>query len=217
MSEKAKQGAQVPGSSASAIPETASGSFHVFTWLDSVQLASGSKSAGQAIVQQHLGEVDGYLVSSTKLHEKSAYKRCNLSTRQIVHSRLEEQGQTIGNSEDEGKIKDYSQRVDIYNAAELVFHFFLPDWADQDVPTVGKFWGAILRLVEVCLRCFGLLYTCMHCCTYSNLKNRCHSLLRSPPKMEMSHERDPKDHARKPWCLRPYFSKSEAHYALPRE
>ncbi|KAK7931229.1 Mg2+ transporter protein- CorA-like/Zinc transport protein ZntB [Apiospora marii] len=148
-SEKTKQGTYVPGSSGSAITKTVSELFHVFTWLDDVQLEPGSSSAGESAIQQSLGEVDGYLASSTKLQEKSAYKRCNHSTRQTVHAYLEGQSQAIGSQGDDERSKDYSQRVDIYNAAELVFQFFLPVSVDQDVPTVGKYWGAVQKLVEM--------------------------------------------------------------------
>ncbi|KAK8005582.1 Mg2+ transporter protein- CorA-like protein [Apiospora arundinis] len=44
--------------------------------------------------------------------------------------------------------KLYSQRVDIYNAADLVCQFFLPNDMDEDAPTVGKFWGAIMSFVK---------------------------------------------------------------------
>jgi len=41
----------------------------------------------------------------------------------------------------------YEERVDIINAAEVVFAFFLP--SDYQGPTAEKFWGAIRFLIEV--------------------------------------------------------------------
>ncbi|KAK6840013.1 hypothetical protein PG987_005879 [Apiospora arundinis] len=78
-----------------------------------------------------------------------SYRRCNTATQQTVHAYLENQGKEIDNPENTTRKKLYSQRVDIYNAAELVCQFFLPGHVDEDAPTVGKFWGAIMSFVQV--------------------------------------------------------------------
>ncbi|KAK8069876.1 Mg2+ transporter [Apiospora phragmitis] len=127
--------------------ETA-GTFHVFTWLDTVQLASQNDTSNEQALTQQLSDIESYLLNSAKMLQRSAYRCCNWSTRRLVHAYLEDQGQDI-DSQEETRKKQYSHRVDIYNAADLVSQFFLPPRTDQDAPTVGKFWDAILSLVEM--------------------------------------------------------------------
>ncbi|KAK8115783.1 hypothetical protein PG984_012285 [Apiospora sp. TS-2023a] len=126
-------------------PET----FHVFTWLDPSPLASQADEIVDKTVTQQLKDIDDYLMRSTKRMEQSAYRRCEWSTPRLVHAYLEDQGQDVESHEDTDRKQQYYQRVDIYNAAELAFQFFLPAHTDQDAPTVGKFWDAILSLVEM--------------------------------------------------------------------
>ncbi|KAK7973707.1 hypothetical protein PG989_015555 [Apiospora arundinis] len=124
--------------------------FHVFTWLNVTNpgVQGGKDTNGAALVQQ-LADIEAFLLKSTKVTEQSAYRRCNTATQQTVHAYLENQGKEIDNPENTTRKKLYSQRVDIYNAAELVCQFFLPGHVDEDAPTVGKFWGAIMSFVQV--------------------------------------------------------------------
>ncbi|KAK6856541.1 hypothetical protein PG995_006728 [Apiospora arundinis] len=123
--------------------------FHVFTWLNATHpgIQGGKDINGAALVQQ-LADIEAFLLKSTKVTEQSAYRRCNTATQQTVHAYLENQGKDIDNPENTTRKKLYSQRVDIYNAAELVCQFFLPGHVDEDAPTVGKFWGAIMSFVQ---------------------------------------------------------------------
>jgi hypothetical protein len=43
--------------------------------------------------------------------------------------------------------KKYEDRADLVNAAEIMFQFFLHSRFDG--PTVGKYWGALFRLIAV--------------------------------------------------------------------
>ncbi|KAK8877585.1 hypothetical protein PGQ11_002531 [Apiospora arundinis] len=124
--------------------------FHVFTWLDVAQpgVQGREDTSGPALVRQ-LDDIEKFLLKSTKLNQQSAYRRCNTSTRQAVHAYLETQGQDIDNPDNTARKNLYSQRVDIYNAADLICQFFLPNDVDEDVPTVGKFWGAIMSFVKM--------------------------------------------------------------------
>jgi hypothetical protein len=157
-SGKASQGAGRSGSHQQqenvkiTLPESVNDTFHVFTWMENVQLGSTDTSDldVEAVVKQ-LQVAEEFLLGSTTMRERRAYHMCPPSSRQLIHAYLEDRGQERDSSADDKpkKKQDYEDRVDVYNAAELVFRFFLPWRFDKDAPTVGKFWGAVQCLVGV--------------------------------------------------------------------
>ncbi|KAH8667063.1 hypothetical protein BX600DRAFT_497735 [Xylariales sp. PMI_506] len=136
--------------------------FHVFSWLDIVQpdvteLKSTDKSPAAAAdldalaITKQLQEIDDYLGGSTAMAERRVYNSCQWSTRARVHAYLQTRGQSdevTGDDQTEAR-RDYEERVDIYNAADIIYRFFLPWRFDPEAPTVVKYWGAIQDLVEV--------------------------------------------------------------------
>lgn len=46
------------------------------------------------------------------------------------------------------KPQDYEMRADIFNLADMIFKFFLPD--TTETPMASKFWGAVKNQVKVC-------------------------------------------------------------------
>ncbi|KAI1376242.1 hypothetical protein F4677DRAFT_85578 [Hypoxylon crocopeplum] len=125
-------------------------SFHVFSWLGITQTENDRTEVDVEALTTHLQEAEDFLLSSTMMRDRTAYNSCNLFSQRQVHAYLEDKGLNTEKSEEEAQEgRDYENRVDLYNAADLVFSFFLPQSLDQNTPTVGKFWGAVQRLVEM--------------------------------------------------------------------
>jgi hypothetical protein len=53
---------------------------------------------------------------------------------------------------------DLELQIDVFNAAGVIFCFFLP-LSCREMPTAGKFWGAIEQLFSVSRRARDI-YTC---------------------------------------------------------
>ena len=67
----------------------------------------------------------------------------------IAVGHLEDRGAEESRFKDKpGKRDDYEHRIDIFNAADQIFRFFLPWRVSNDAPTVGKFWAAVQNLIE---------------------------------------------------------------------
>jgi len=86
--------------------------------------------------------------SNTRRHDQRAYKECGEATHNEVRSELERIIETgILTQGDDSRLKTSLQdRIDIFNAAVVVFKFFLP----LQFEGLGvKFWGALKQLLDV--------------------------------------------------------------------
>jgi hypothetical protein len=120
--------------------------FHVFSWLETPTGAvePGSHEHAESVRMQ-LREMDDFLREGVSRPDRHAYKVCPEATRLDALAYLEEQSTLLKRS---AYLKrEFEDRVDIFNAADIVFHFFLPLGAAG--PTVGKFWGAVRRVIQV--------------------------------------------------------------------
>jgi len=125
----------------------------VLKWL--VSQNPGRDSAhDDTLLNTELTEVDAYLKGAVKIRmqDKRAYKRAPKSTRGRCYHDLETEAQALnekgqGSSSREG---DHRDRIDILNAADTLFEFFLP--ADYSGPTTDKYWGAVFEIITV--QCF---------------------------------------------------------------
>ncbi|KAH8201408.1 hypothetical protein TruAng_004408 [Truncatella angustata] len=147
--------AQSPQKDATQLPKTLSQSvnnaFHVFTWMDIAKPKSVmSAELNVDNILKQLAEAHKYLGGSTSGRDRKIYEAGRLSTQEKLHAYLEAEGKVLDSSteEDTSKRDDWTSCVDLYNAAEIIFRFFLPRRFDSSAPTVGKFWGAIEVLVE---------------------------------------------------------------------
>lgn len=102
----------------------------------------------------HFMDVEDFLLHKTSFTDRRVYKIFSTSTRAIVHGLLEKHAAKLLVSPDETKrdIDQAAQRlveakIDLFNVVDQLFRFFFP--LSADVATVGKFWGAIKRIVEV--------------------------------------------------------------------
>ncbi|KAG6354803.1 hypothetical protein INS49_003884 [Diaporthe citri] len=103
----------------------------------------------ESVLNEHLLEIEDFLLNQTNFTDRKAYRSCNPSSRNNVHGILEKRGSILSQSPDSSSRDqvDYEEVVDIFNTADIIFRFFFP--ADSKVATVGKFWGAVKLLVEL--------------------------------------------------------------------
>lgn len=150
-----KPGSRNPKSN---LKKTVDNNFHVFSWLYMTENEPDGAALDHEMITTQLQEAEEYLLSSTTIRDRNAYHNCNSSSRRFVYTYLKDKGQKIDNSEEETQERrEYENKVDLYNAADITFSFFLPQLSSKDTPTVGKFWGAIQNLVEVSTLCNACL------------------------------------------------------------
>lgn len=128
-------------------------SFHVFTWLETVLVCTGTATPwiDNEALDKQLQEVDDYLCRGTSFTDKKAYQDCEESTRSALFDYLEKQGAEIEKLKNaSSKRHGYEERIDIFNAADVVFRFFLPP--DVEAPTVKRYWGAVSTLIQVSMQ-----------------------------------------------------------------
>ncbi|KAI0852613.1 hypothetical protein F5Y00DRAFT_176805 [Daldinia vernicosa] len=124
--------------------------FHVFSWLEMAESEDDSGELDVEALITNLQEAEDYLLKSTSMRDRNAYHNCNLSSRSSVHAYLRGKGLRIEKKDEESVEKrGYENKIDFYNAADIVFSFFLPQSLSEDTPTIGKFWGAVESLVEI--------------------------------------------------------------------
>ena len=126
-------------------------SFSVFAWLDGAS-NSDTELINSAVIRDHLEEVDDWLRRMTSFGDAKAYKACGRSSRSSIRLFLEEKGrelEDVKSDRGEGYTNVIQHRfedlIDIFNAAETIFRFFLP--VDFEGPTVGKYWGVIKSII----------------------------------------------------------------------
>jgi hypothetical protein len=128
-------------------PPVSQSDFHVFECVDGVRIP-GENGIDQAALLDLLEETDGFLNSATTFSDRRDYRDCPTRSRFAAYGLLKEQGVELGTA---GKRaygqQRYENRVDLFNAVDMIFRFFLPPTFEG--PTIGKFWGAMDRIVEV--------------------------------------------------------------------
>ncbi|KAK5656101.1 hypothetical protein OQA88_5240 [Cercophora sp. LCS_1] len=109
-------------------------------------------SLDEEVLDDHLLEVEDYILSRTPFSDRRAYNACPKATRDKIHAQLEQRGVELSGATDvqREQQQDYEMRLDIFNAADAVFKFFFP--SDVVVPTINKFWGALEAIINGPLR-----------------------------------------------------------------
>lgn len=132
-------------------------SVSIFAFLEGVSQPAG---VDESILNEHLLEVEDFLLNQTNFTDRKAYRSCNPSSRTNVHGILEKRGSILSQSQDSSSRDqvDYEKEVDLFNTADVIFRFFFP--ADTKVATVGKFWGALKFLIEVSVKVQRLKSLC---------------------------------------------------------
>ena len=125
------------------------GFLHVLALLEDVfqppSLEVSQNESKWERLKTQLKTADEFMLQKTPFSVKMAYKDCKDSTREEVYNYLKELAADFEN--DEADKHSYEERIDVFNAADLLFQLFLPPTFNG--PTVGRFWGAIARLVKV--------------------------------------------------------------------
>ncbi|WQF77574.1 Putative Mg2+ transporter protein, CorA-like/Zinc transport protein ZntB [Colletotrichum destructivum] len=122
--------------------------FHVFSWA-APNTPSSVDGPNFVVLQKQLSEVEDFLTAETNGPDQRAYLDAETSTRVEVFLYLEQLGAEMQSTKKAWKRQDYEERVDIFNAADSLFRFFLPPLFDG--PTTEKFWGAVMSLVKLSL------------------------------------------------------------------
>ncbi|KAK1723977.1 uncharacterized protein BDZ83DRAFT_579540 [Colletotrichum acutatum] len=120
--------------------------FHVFSWAEA-RPPSPMEGPNFIVLQKQLSEVEEFLTAETNGPDRRAYLEAEMSTRNEVFEYLEQQGARMQDTKKSWKKQDYEERVDIFNAADSLFRFFLPPLFDG--PTTERFWGAVMNLVRI--------------------------------------------------------------------
>ncbi|KAK3307749.1 uncharacterized protein B0T15DRAFT_522460 [Chaetomium strumarium] len=94
-------------------------------------------------LDDHLREVEDYLLCRTPFSDRRTYAACPEATRGAIYSDLEQGGIELSKLDDVPSKEQwrYETQLDIFNAADIVFKFFFPP--DVEMPTIRKFWGAL--------------------------------------------------------------------------
>lgn len=125
-------------------PDAEKDYFHVFGWLRSITTVTGERVDG---LETQVREVHDFLSSKARPSDRNAYQACPEATRLETIEYLQQHRTWTEAGKDKRQKQRMSDRIDIYNACELIFRFFMP--LEFSGPTVGKFWGAVHRLVQV--------------------------------------------------------------------
>lgn len=148
--------------------------FHLFTWADSKSSAAApgrspaldplaDNNADRSSLDALLGDLDEYLNNGTRKQDKLVYSKIKEAKRANLHAYLGEVQTILAASSEKRNPKNLEDRIDIFNAADIVFRFYLP--GDFVGPTTGKFWGAIKAFVAV--RTYPLISCCpCSCCAH---------------------------------------------------
>ncbi|KAK4198538.1 hypothetical protein QBC40DRAFT_283526 [Triangularia verruculosa] len=120
-------------------------SFSVFTCLEGVA-NSAAGGINHDVLKDYFTQVDQYLLNKTARQDRGAYSELRKSSRNDVYKLLEEEGNPSNDDIPSSERKMYEGRVSFFNKADLVFKFFFPP--DVEVPTVDRFWGIIMSMIE---------------------------------------------------------------------
>jgi hypothetical protein len=99
-----------------------------------------------------LGEIDQFLTRMTNLNLRFDYQGCTNRGRQDAYEMLMKEKQDLNESSetDLKRRKNYENKVDLLNTANLMVQFFLPSKIEG--PSVGKYRRALFQLIAVSIR-----------------------------------------------------------------
>lgn len=108
--------------------------------------------------------MDQFLSCETSISERIAHKECPRISCHVVCSSLDQERRAIEDSnlrnkkENERKRLICEQRIDIFNAADPIFHVFFS--STMEGPIVSKYRGALHQLLEVSISDKDIRYPC---------------------------------------------------------
>ncbi|THV51590.1 hypothetical protein BGAL_0105g00040 [Botrytis galanthina] len=137
---------------------------HVFNWMNtqidkSITASFTRRSAArnvaiinETLLHDDLQEINDFLLQKTNINERFAYKASPRHTRKKFYDILFEVESKI--QTDQSLRATYELQVELANAAEVLFRFFL---SPQDLgPTTEEFWGPLYEIIVAMLP-YGLI------------------------------------------------------------
>lgn len=133
--------------------------FHVFSWMaansgpptrSGTSSSSATDDAAQdrlRIILQSADDVLSGKSGDTRFGESRVYRKAKGADRQYVFNLLRAVEAKLKDTRSKAAKDRFADRVDIFNAADIVYRFFFP--ATYEGPTTRKFWGAILKIIGV--------------------------------------------------------------------
>ncbi|KAI1359945.1 hypothetical protein F5Y08DRAFT_344171 [Xylaria arbuscula] len=118
--------------------------FSVFGWIQ-----PSSELSRVAVTKAELGRIDQFIRKRTRRNDQRAYNECPEATPDEIRGELQRQGVDKGVLRfDEGSSLRLAlrDRIDTFNAAVVVFTYFLP--LRFVGPGVGNFWGSLKLLLD---------------------------------------------------------------------
>ncbi|KAM5383633.1 hypothetical protein ACJZ2D_001870 [Fusarium nematophilum] len=121
---------------------------HVLT-LSSRDLpkSSNTKVTSISSLEAHLDAAERFLAVETTYSNRKAYKSCRGATRKECYGYMKSLADGVEKSASDDVRRSYEVKIDIFNAADVIYTFFLPI-AFED-PTSSKFWGAVRSMIEL--------------------------------------------------------------------
>lgn len=129
----------------STVPQNDDHGFSVFTWLKIERGASKTAAA-----QVELKGIDEFLRGRTRAKDRRAYTECSETTYDEVRLMLQHLvvDRKLSEMKEGSALRmAVEDRIDIFNAAVIIFRYFLP--LQFSGPTVKKFWGGLKVLLDV--------------------------------------------------------------------
>lgn len=115
--------------------------------LPQAALKPSSSTSRISDLKLHLESAHEFMSSNTSYLGRKMYKACLPSTRKECYDFLQKFPESAERDGPRTEQVMYEASIDIFNAADVLYKFFLP--VDCDDPTSGKFWGAVRALLNV--------------------------------------------------------------------
>ncbi|KAG5754472.1 hypothetical protein H9Q70_002923 [Fusarium xylarioides] len=102
---------------------------------------------GFKLLEAQLDAAETFLTCDTTYTDRKAYKTCKEATRKECYDYLVELAGRIEEAESDSLRRAYEEKLDIFNAVDIVYSFFLP--TNFQGPMVGKLWGTVRSITEL--------------------------------------------------------------------
>ncbi|KAM5356047.1 hypothetical protein ACJ41O_002693 [Fusarium nematophilum] len=109
--------------------------------------SSNTKVTSISSLEAHLDAAERFLAVETTYSNRKAYKSCRGATRKECYGYMKSLADGVEKSASDDVRRSYEVKIDIFNAADVIYTFFLPI-AFED-PTSSKFWGAVRSMIEL--------------------------------------------------------------------
>ncbi|EDN99944.1 hypothetical protein SS1G_02802 [Sclerotinia sclerotiorum 1980 UF-70] len=166
LSQSGSQNSEKDGPDTSmATKKAVSHEFHVFNWMNTqIEMPTSAKTpkdstasnlvagVNEILLHDDLKEIDDYLMQKTNISERLTYRACPSHTRKQFYDILHEVESKI--QADQSLRATYELQVELANAADTLFEFFLPP--QESGPTTEKYWGPLYEIIIAMLP-YGLI------------------------------------------------------------